>query len=92
MIFNTDGGSRLVVNTQVGTAQSGGDDDRIIDYTRVQLRGRHNNLLRITTEFNDWDLLTITMPTIDLSISKHCVFGNGNMNPDSVSIIRVLVY
>ena len=26
MIFNTDGGSRLVVNTQVGTAQSGGDE------------------------------------------------------------------
>ena len=55
MIFNTDGGSRLVVNTQVGTAQSGGDDDRIIDYTRVQLRGWHNNLhANWQLKFNDW--------------------------------------
>ena len=43
-----------MVNTQVGTAQSGGDDDRIIDYTRVQFRGWHNNLhANWQLKFND---------------------------------------
>jgi len=55
VIVTADSGARVVLNAQVGTAQSGGDDSRMIDYTRVQLRGWHNNLhTDWQFKFNDW--------------------------------------
>ena len=55
LILNADSGARLVLNTQVGTAQSGGDDSRVIQYTRLQVRGWHNNLhTDWQFKFNDW--------------------------------------
>lgn len=55
LILVSDVKSRVIVHSQIGTAQSSGGDSRVINFYRVQLRGWHKNLHSdLQFKINDW--------------------------------------
>ena len=55
IILTSSGGSRLILNTDIGTGQSTGAESRVVDFYRFQVRGWHKKLHSdLQFKVNDW--------------------------------------